>query len=182
VPSAKFTLPVDLEGGCCIRSDNRVAINEVACKIEGFILRQSPCPGPVETIPASFAPNFQPVQAADCREPFAVLSSVSIRYSLYSIVRPLSLHPACYPETRLCRRKRNEHDRTGILGLPWTRNGSFSQLARAARYRLLSCPSSGGASPSSRSALRLAVFSSLLLCFSSVRARAALSRSRRSLL
>jgi len=57
----------------CSRSGNRATINEVACKIEGFILRQSPCPGPVETIPASFAPNFQPVQAADCREPFAVL-------------------------------------------------------------------------------------------------------------
>jgi hypothetical protein len=40
VPSTKFTLPVDLEGACCIRSDNRAAINEVACKIEGFILRQ----------------------------------------------------------------------------------------------------------------------------------------------
>jgi hypothetical protein len=28
---------------------------------------------PVEAIPASSAPNFQPVQAADCSEPFAVL-------------------------------------------------------------------------------------------------------------
>jgi hypothetical protein len=34
-------------------SDKKIpfwAVNEVACKIEGFILRQSPCPGPVETI------------------------------------------------------------------------------------------------------------------------------------
>src|SRR6516164_1275689 len=67
-----FIAPADL--CCCSRSRNRATINEVACKTEGFIIRQSPCPGPVETIPASFAPNFQPVQEADCREPFAVLS------------------------------------------------------------------------------------------------------------
>src|SRR5262249_53898729 len=42
------------------------------------------------------------------------------------------------------------------------------------------CFSSGGASAASRSALRSAAFSSFFLCFSSVRARAALCRSARS--
>ena len=60
-------------GVCCSRSHYRATINEVACKVEGFILRQSPCPGPVETMPASSAPNFRPVHTADCCEPIAVL-------------------------------------------------------------------------------------------------------------
>ena len=47
------------------------------------------------------------------------------------------------------------------------------------RYRIV-CFSSGGASVASRSALRSAAFSSFFLCFSSVRARAALCRSARS--
>jgi len=42
------------------------------------------------------------------------------------------------------------------------------------------CVSSGGASAASRSVLRSAAFSSFFLCFSSVRARAALCRSARS--
>ena len=42
------------------------------------------------------------------------------------------------------------------------------------------CFSSGGASAASRSVLRSAAFSSFFLCFSSVRARAALCRSARS--
>src|SRR5207302_4176920 len=42
------------------------------------------------------------------------------------------------------------------------------------------CFSSGGASAASRSALRNAAFSSFFLCFSSLRARAALCRSARS--